>query len=273
MISDARFNSVVVFPSDKGISVYDYEKKGTVATFLYPVPKRDLNGSYVTATPTRTKTRCYTIFGSSVIFRYQYIFFGTDHFCICCYNLANEKFYSANAEDEYFTQMYRQGDNLIFGGNEYPTIGNQNQYFKPIRKVFITKDLQNFIKIENDRNLLCSCHIKDNILVLVNPEKPSDGLYHDIKRNTVIDVGNFIGWLPDSLSYMEYSAEMKMSILKRFSKEPVSDRDHCVVCFEDLETKYAIIPCGHTQVCGGCIDKLDTCLLCKTKFTAKLRIF
>jgi hypothetical protein len=83
-------------------------------------------------------------------------------------------------------------------------------------------DLQNFIKIENDRNLLCSCHIKDNILVLVNPEKPSDALYHDIKRNTVIDVGNFIGWLTDSLSYMEYSAEMKMLILKRFSKEPVT---------------------------------------------------
>jgi hypothetical protein len=158
MISDARFNSVVVFPSDKGISVYDYEKKGTVATFLYPFPKRDLNGSYVTATPTRTKTRCYTIFGSSVIFRYQYIFFGTDHFCICCYNLPNEKFYSANAEDEYFTQMFRQGDNLIFGGNEYPTIGNQNQYFKPIRKVFITKDLQNFIKIENDRNIVILSH-------------------------------------------------------------------------------------------------------------------
>ena len=97
------------------------------------------------------------------------------------------------------------------------------------REIIIT-DLseQDSVKIPNE-SLVCSCRFKDNILIF--SESGDNYNYYDIARNTAIDVGNFVCWLPDSLSFFENQTVLNVNIiiLKRFSKESSDSlEDRCI---------------------------------------------
>ena len=144
------------------------------------------------------------------------------------------------------------------------------------------------MKILNE-SLVCSCRFKDNILIF--SESGDNYNYYDIARNTAIDVGNFVCWLPDSLSFFEDQAVLtnvniinqpsnntstaSNIILKSFSKEASDSlEDRCIVCFELFVNKIALVPCGHTQISEKCTLKVDnTCLLCRQKFTSVMKIY
>jgi len=54
-------------------------------------------------------------------------------------------------------------------------------------------------------------------------------------------------------------------------------KDHgkdCCICFTEIKVKIALIPCGHTQTCESCIEKINnTCSICKQIVTGKMNIY
>ena len=55
----------------------------------------------------------------------------------------------------------------------------------------------------------------------------------------------------------------------------VPENEQCSVCLERIKDRYAIVPCGHTQVCKDCLDAPDltNCPICRSEKTSILRIF
>jgi chromosome segregation ATPase len=49
--------------------------------------------------------------------------------------------------------------------------------------------------------------------------------------------------------------------------------DECCICMNKLTERYVLIPCGHTQTCDKCIDKVTKCPLCKKVFKKVLKVF
>ena len=50
--------------------------------------------------------------------------------------------------------------------------------------------------------------------------------------------------------------------------------NNCCICFEDIDIRYVLIPCGHSQICYNCINKLDCiCPICKKYFDNHIRVF
>ena len=47
----------------------------------------------------------------------------------------------------------------------------------------------------------------------------------------------------------------------------------CSVCLEEIQTRVALTPCGHTTFCKSCSDTLKTCPLCRSKVAQVLTIF
>lgn len=48
----------------------------------------------------------------------------------------------------------------------------------------------------------------------------------------------------------------------------------CVVCFEPIASKFALLPCGHTQTCECCIPSLKKiCPICRTPIATSVRIY
>jgi hypothetical protein len=47
----------------------------------------------------------------------------------------------------------------------------------------------------------------------------------------------------------------------------------CSVCLEEIQTRVALNPCGHTRFCKVCGDALKTCPLCRAKVVQVLTIF
>ncbi len=58
---------------------------------------------------------------------------------------------------------------------------------------------------------------------------------------------------------------------------PLADLNECVVCFEQIKTKIALVPCGHTTVCIDCstniIKTSNKCPLCNIQLSGTLRLF
>jgi hypothetical protein len=46
----------------------------------------------------------------------------------------------------------------------------------------------------------------------------------------------------------------------------------CVVCL-DNERAYAIVPCGHLCVCGGCVGRVKECPICRGRIQSILKIY
>jgi hypothetical protein len=263
IVTDQDFKTFVIMKQPSNISVYDLIKKGTVAVFSMSTEYKE--------------PVSYFIMGSLIIFK-----FGSGAFAL--YD-SNKEGFSLLADGNHVVRLDKHDTTLIFHLQGTTTLTDTkdpatlnpatNTYFQK-NSICITDFTSNHVIIK-DRVLVCSCHFTDKILILaeiVYPNPISTYQYYDLKRSSAIDVGNFVCWLPNSLSFFEYQTDMKMAMIKRFSKEPCKGiEDRCLVCFEDLVIKFALVPCGHTQFCETCIKKIDTCLLCKVKFTSIMRIY
>lgn len=201
----------------------------------------------------------YCIWNSFVLFKEQ-------SYRLLAYNTGLEKFHWLG--DESIANIHLHGE--IITVNTSGSNGN---------RIIITDLIKEPVIIPN-AILKCSCQYENQILILTETNR-SNQSYYDLARKTVIDVGNFVCWLPDSLSFFENQtigsaqACTSTTILKRFSRESTANLDDkCIVCWEPFINKIALIPCGHTQLCEKCASKVDgTCLLCKQKFTSVMKIF
>ena len=50
--------------------------------------------------------------------------------------------------------------------------------------------------------------------------------------------------------------------------------NNCCVCFELISSKIALVPCGHTEICPECVDKLHQrkCPVCMLQFSQYIRL-
>lgn len=47
----------------------------------------------------------------------------------------------------------------------------------------------------------------------------------------------------------------------------------CCVCYNQLEVKKVIVPCGHTNLCDNCYKKINECPICKTPIQNFIRLY
>lgn len=66
--------------------------------------------------------------------------------------------------------------------------------------------------------------------------------------------------------------KVDMSLLNRIII-PNNNNTECVICLENLDQRVMLFPCGHTQFHEKCINKTNTCPLCRSAYTMIHKIF
>lgn len=63
--------------------------------------------------------------------------------------------------------------------------------------------------------------------------------------------------------------------LKKNAMSDQSISNDCCVCFENIEQRIGLIPCGHTTVCEKCVSNArdKKCPLCRQLFTEYVKLF
>lgn len=59
------------------------------------------------------------------------------------------------------------------------------------------------------------------------------------------------------------------------AKKPKPNVDECVICLEDLAEaqKAVVVPCGHANYCWDCVQKIETCSICRQRVNQCFKIF
>lgn len=54
-----------------------------------------------------------------------------------------------------------------------------------------------------------------------------------------------------------------------------NDNKACSVCLDDIDEVYALVPCGHTNICTSCYDnkKLSQCPVCRKDLNMRIKIY
>lgn len=61
-----------------------------------------------------------------------------------------------------------------------------------------------------------------------------------------------------------YEEEVK-EVEEEEVEEEVKEEDQCVICFGKKADNKVLVPCGHTSYCNECIEKIDSCSICRGK--------
>ena len=74
---------------------------------------------------------------------------------------------------------------------------------------------------------------------------------------------------------LERNTEKKTDSDKRTDSEKSNDGTACTICFERINELYALVPCGHTNLCCGCYNKhnIYNCPLCRENIDMRIKIF
>ena len=56
-------------------------------------------------------------------------------------------------------------------------------------------------------------------------------------------------------------------------EEASKKMNSCMVCMEEDITPFAITPCGHTPICGDCVEQVVICPHCKVDKVGTLKLF
>ena len=144
----------------------------------------------------------------------------------------------------------------------------------------------NLYKSYQNKHILCKC--SKDFIVIGNKYQTSyeyEKYYYHIKSDTLITSGNiFIKWDPVQSQLgnhiaIEQNFKSK-SIINRhvyFNNQkvskPIENNNNCCICFEDIDYKIALVPCGHAQFHDKCVTSLQQCPICLTKIEKAIKIF
>jgi hypothetical protein len=59
-------------------------------------------------------------------------------------------------------------------------------------------------------------------------------------------------------------------IIKSDADVPLEDQ--CVICFKRTNKSHLLVPCGHTQYCEKCINKISDCSICRATIKQVIKI-
>lgn len=56
---------------------------------------------------------------------------------------------------------------------------------------------------------------------------------------------------------------------------PKSINMECIICYEEIMERYAIVPCGHTNICKKCLDEnnINTCPTCNDVIIKQIKLY
>ena len=69
------------------------------------------------------------------------------------------------------------------------------------------------------------------------------------------------------------SQEVEINNLKNQLLDAIPEQNRCCICFGYTDKKKVIVPCGHTQYCNTCINKLKQCALCNKNVNSIVELF
>lgn len=71
----------------------------------------------------------------------------------------------------------------------------------------------------------------------------------------------------------EIVAEVVNNEVKYKLRKIVFSDTECAVCFYELKSRYAVIPCGHINTCGECLKTVKNCPSCRNPITTSVKLF
>lgn len=121
--------------------------------------------------------------------------------------------------------------------------------------------------------------ISKNILILYGINSNTSIVYDFINHKELyrFEKENYSGIIDNILVTEEYknncSDQRALKIYKLLTDDDIPDEEKCVICFNRTKKNQALVPCGHTQYCEDCINKIKKCSLCKTPIDKIIKIF
>lgn len=112
--------------------------------------------------------------------------------------------------------------------------------------------------------------ISENYVALCN--NTHIRVYDFVNRKIILDCNEkkrieFIRWKNNSIIY-----KIGNTFKIREINNKNDNKDLCVVCLLSIDEKHVIIPCGHTQICSDCIQRITLCPICKINITSTLKL-
>jgi len=130
------------------------------------------------------------------------------------------------------------------------------------------KQLSNLRLLELKGNKIMN--IPDSIRKLVNLQIIFDGTIENVRQ--IRERNN--AYLYDQIdNIFDKSPQIKDLVTEELVALSTLNLKECAVCFENIDVKYVIVPCGHTSTCLGCLANLKTCPICKTDVEKYVKVY
>ena len=66
--------------------------------------------------------------------------------------------------------------------------------------------------------------------------------------------------------------EQQIILLRKELQNAIPIENQCCICYGYTDKKIMIVPCGHTQYCLSCLNKISKCSLCNQEIFQKIKI-
>ena len=99
-------------------------------------------------------------------------------------------------------------------------------------------------------------------------ESPQIPISDNYKKNSDMKIISLEQFLKDNNVDVD-------AVKNKLEKEDQAISNDCCICFENIEQRMGLIPCGHTTICETCILNAhdNKCPLCRTIFTEHVKLF
>ncbi len=134
----------------------------------------------------------------------------------------------------------------------------------------------NFIALKSKTHLMIYSTINDKKIMI---DRQINGImyYSKESQNGQEESPPTITRLNDTHVVIEMHCDMNKNKIKLLYKliedSGIDEKDQCSICFGFAEKNKALVPCGHIQFCGKCIETLKKCPLCDKNITSILNIY
>lgn len=143
----------------------------------------------------------------------------------------------------------------------------QNKYEKMIKN----NDLFNFNDIKEMTIILDNIYsFKDNILNIISILDDNDAKY-----NIKLAINKL---LPKILLKLENiilnGVYNNIKVINNIDNKIQDKYSECCICFEEIKTIFAMVPCGHTSLCDECYNNNNkSCPICKVDILYFIKIY
>jgi hypothetical protein len=187
-------------------------------------------------------------------------------------NYSNKKTISKNSDLNLLSklQKYRNTHKIVTMDEMYA----EAMY---VRELIVTSELQRVIRCGQMVQLLT---LIETALCVMLAEKKFDLLTTGIDETQVIEKDiQDVRQNRDIIPILKFDRSKTTPFYfhkssKTHSNKPqIISPDDCHMCFQKLNIKIALIPCGHTSVCQKCVTNIDKCPICDAQITLSVKLF